>query len=47
MDKRDKFEITGLNSYLIENGNKNVIINKIDPNIEDCFMNLMAEHGNK
>jgi ABC-type multidrug transport system ATPase subunit len=47
MDKRVGFEVNELNKFLIENGNNNVIINKIEPNIEDCFMNLMVKHEHK
>jgi ABC-2 type transport system ATP-binding protein len=42
-DKREEFSTNELEAYLIKNEHKNIEIEKIKPNIEDCFMELMVK----
>lgn len=44
IDKRADFVSSDLFSYLMENGLKKVVVERTDPNIEDCFMDLMVKH---
>jgi hypothetical protein len=44
-DKRENFEPSGLEKYLLENGHTDVVINKITAGIEDCFMSLMGSEN--
>ena len=45
-DKRTKAAQDEIGEYLTAMGNKNVLVNKIQPNIEDCFMALMTKEDN-
>ena len=40
-DKRKSFEVNELNEYLKKRNHSNIEIKIIEPNIEDCFMDLM------
>ena len=40
-DKMEKPDVEKLESYLKENGHQNIVIKTVEPNIEDCFMDLM------
>ncbi len=42
-DKRDDLDIDEIKDYLKHNEQKNIEIKKINPNIEDCFMELMVK----
>lgn len=45
-DKQTKASQNEITEYLTTTENKNVLINKIQPNIEDCFMALMTKEDN-
>ena len=40
-DKKDKPDIIALEDYLIKKGHAQIEINKINPGVEDCFMEMM------
>ena len=41
--KDNNLEISKLEEYLKTNGHKNIVLKKIEPGIEDCFMQLMKK----
>jgi ABC-type multidrug transport system, ATPase component len=43
-DKRDLFSISELEKYLVEKKHRNISVNKIEPDIEDCFMALSEQN---
>jgi ABC-2 type transport system ATP-binding protein len=45
-DKQTKSSQNEIREYLTTKGNKNVLVNNIQPNIEDCFMALMTKEDN-
>lgn len=44
-DKNADCDVNSLYEYLAKSGNKNIEIKKINPQIEDTFMNLMSTHS--
>ncbi len=43
----ENFSMKELESYLTEKGHKGILIEKAQPNIEDCFMDFGMENSNK
>lgn len=46
-DKRDDFYIDEIKDYLVKHNHQNIEYEKINPNIEDCFMELMIKPRDK